>query len=69
LKITLKGLVLALKNLGAWLATYTVTGIKGDYQQFLFSLLIFALITIPSDLYLMNHWNNEEKPPEENTPE
>jgi hypothetical protein len=59
--ITVKGLILALKNIGAWLASYTVVGIKADPAQFCFSLLIFVLVTTPADLYLLNHWSGEEE--------
>ena len=54
-KITTLGVILALKNLGVYLAAHTVSGIKQDPYQFAFSLGIYALMSIPSDLYLMNH--------------
>lgn len=50
-----------MKNVGAWLASYTFAGIQTDPNQFLFSLLVFMLVTTPADLYLLNHWTGEEK--------
>lgn len=55
IKITLEGVIITLKNIGVWLASYTISGIKSDPQSFIFALLIYALITVPSDLYALNH--------------
>jgi len=55
MKITSLGIILALKNLGTWLATMSFTNIRDDPELFLWLFLIYALINIPSDLYLMNH--------------
>jgi len=61
MKITNRGIVLALKNLGAYLGSYTASGIKADPYQFMYGLIIFCLVTIPSDLFLLNHWSNSDK--------
>ena len=55
MKITTLGVILALKNLGTWLATLSFTNIREDPALFFWLLLIYACINIPSDLYLMNH--------------
>jgi len=58
-KVNERGLILALKNLGVWLASWTASGIRADPWQFLLALAIYSLVSVPSDLYLMNRW---EKP-------
>ncbi len=55
MKITRLGIILALKNLGTWLATMSFTNIREDPDLFLWVFLIYALINVPSDLFLMNH--------------
>lgn len=55
MKITTLGVILALKNLGTWLATLSFTNIREDPALFFWLLLLYALINVPSDLYLMNH--------------
>ena len=55
LKITGLGVVLALKNLGTWLATMSFTNVREDPWTFAWLFLIYALINVPSDLFLMNH--------------
>lgn len=54
MKITTLGLITAIKNVGAFLATYVIADIKADPQQFIFSLIVFLLITTPGDIYLLN---------------
>jgi len=54
-KITTLGIILALKNMGTWLATLSLTNIRDDPVLFFWLFLIYACINIPSDLYLMNH--------------
>ena len=61
LKLKIKGLILALKDLGAYLATWTASGVKADPYQFCWSLFVFMLINIPADLYLLNHWTETKK--------
>jgi len=61
MKITKLGIIVALKNIGSFLTSYTFLGIKADPYQFLYALLIFALISIPSDLFLLNHLTTKEK--------
>lgn len=55
IKVTGAGIILTLKNIGVWLASYTVAGIQSEPQTFLYAFLIYALVTIPSDLYMLNH--------------
>ena len=55
MKITTLGIILALKNLGTWLATMSFTNIREDPALFLWLFLVYVLINVPSDLYLMNH--------------
>jgi len=55
MKVTTLGIILALKNLGTWLATMSFTNIRDDPALFLWLFLIYALINVPSDLFLMNH--------------
>lgn len=54
-EITTLGVVLALKNLGTWLATMRFTDVGDDPAKFTWLLLIYVLINVPSDLLLMNH--------------
>jgi hypothetical protein len=61
MKVTTKGIILALKNIGAFLASYTAAGIKTDPYQFGLSLGIFILVTTPADLFLLNHWSEPKK--------
>jgi len=66
MKITTLGIIQALKNLGLWLGTYTFLGIQADFQKFLFALLIYGCVSVPSDLYLLNkaHEDAKKKPSE-----
>jgi hypothetical protein len=61
-KVTIRGVVLTLKNIGAFLASYQLAGIRADPTSFLFQMVIYACINIPSDLLLMNHWSTDPKP-------
>lgn len=61
LKITGLGLVLALKNLGTWLATMSFTNVKDDPALFAWLLFIYVLINVPSDLFLMNHATKDKE--------
>ena len=55
MKITTLGIILATKNLGTWLATMSFTNIRDDPTLFAWLFLIYVLINVPSDLFLMNH--------------
>ena len=55
MKVTTLGIVLAAKNLGTWLATMSFTNIRDDPVLFGWMFLIYALINVPTDLFLMNH--------------
>lgn len=61
MKITTYGVVLALKNLGTMLASYTVAGIEAEPKVFMFALIVYAFISIPTDLLLMNHLSEKAK--------
>lgn len=54
MKVTGLGVIQALKNIGLFLATYTFAGIQAEPEQFLFAFLIYALVSIPADIYLLN---------------
>ena len=60
-KITVYGLVLTLKNLGIWLSQYTIAGINVDKPAFMYALLIYAFVSIPTDLLLLNHLSEQQK--------
>lgn len=53
-KITTLGIIMACKNIGLWLTSYSFLAVKADPLQFLFSFAIYTLISVPSDLYLLN---------------
>lgn len=55
MKITTLGLILAAKNLGTWLATMSFTNVREDPATFFWLFLIYILINVPTDLYLVNH--------------
>lgn len=61
LKVTLEGIILTLKNIGIWLASYSVSGIQAEPSNFIFAFLIYALVSIPSDLYALNHITTHAK--------
>lgn len=55
LKLTTTGVILALKNLGIWLASWSIAQVKADWTQFTYAFVVYALISIPTDLFLGNH--------------
>jgi len=59
MKVSTLGIILALKNMGTWLATMSFTNIREDPATFFFLFLVYALINIPTDLYLVNHASDE----------
>lgn len=59
MKVTKLGIILAAKNLGTWLATMAFTDVMGNPAKFMWLLAIYALINVPSDLFLMNHASTE----------
>lgn len=61
LNVTGLGVVLAMKNLGTWLATMSFTNVREDPAMFAWLLLIYVLINVPSDLFLMNHATKEKE--------
>lgn len=61
MKITTLGIIQTVKNVGLFLATYTIAGIKASPEQFFFAFLIYVLVSVPSDLYLLNKAHEKEK--------
>lgn len=63
MKVTILGVIQALKNLGMFFVAYQVADIKADPITFFYALGIYALVSIPSDLYLLNkvHEDAEKK--------
>lgn len=55
MKISVYGVVIALKNLGIWLGQYTVAGITADKPAFFYALLLYVCVSLPTDLLLLNH--------------
>jgi len=55
MKITKYGVIMAAKNIGVWIATFTISGIKAAPEEFILAFIIYALISVPSDLYMLNH--------------
>jgi len=56
-KITKFGVVMALKSLGTFmLATFpSYQAASVSWGEFVYQIGIFALISVPTDLYLLNH--------------
>jgi len=54
MKITVLGVIQALKNLGMFFVAYQVAEVKADPLTFFYALGIYALVSVPSDLYLLN---------------
>ena len=61
MKVTTLGVIQAVKNVGLFLATYTIAGIQANPEQFAFALLIYACVSIPSDLYMLNKAHEDAK--------
>ena len=55
MEVTTLGIILVLKKLGTWLATMSFTNVREDPALFLWLFLVYVLINVPSDLFLMNH--------------
>ena len=61
MKIAILGIIQALKNLGMFFAAYQLADIRADPVAFLFALGIYALVSVPSDLYLLNKAHEDAK--------
>ena len=68
MKISTLGVILAAKNLGTWLATVSFTSVREDPTAFLWLFMIYALINIPTDLFLANHISNKGREQAERDP-
>ena len=57
MKISIYGIIIALKNIGIYLGTtYPLwSSVQIDPYQFAWAFGIFLITTIPSDLYVLNH--------------
>jgi len=44
----------ARKNLGMFFMSYQIAEVKATPSVFLYALMIYALISVPTDLYLLN---------------
>lgn len=60
-KLTVYGVVFALKNLGIWLGQYTAAGISADKPAFMYALLIYLCVSLPTDILLLNHMSESMK--------
>lgn len=55
MKITKLGMITALKNIGlTFFMVYQVSDIQADPMAFLYAFFIYCIISIPSDIYLLN---------------
>jgi len=61
MKMTKLGVILAIKNLGMWCASWPIMQIEIEPERFLWGLLIFAMINIPTDLYIANHISSQRE--------
>jgi len=61
LKITVLGVIQALKNLGLFFMSYQIAEVKAAPGVFLYALVIYALISVPTDLYLLNKAHEDAK--------
>lgn len=61
MKVTTLGIITTLKDVGVYLASVSFMGIKADPYQFLYGLVVFCLINIPSSLFLWNHATTKAK--------
>lgn len=62
MKVTTLGVITAMKNLGFWLmSTWLLIDIQVNFMGFVYALLLYVLIVIPSDLYLLNHATESAK--------
>jgi len=62
LKVTTLGIIQAIKNIGVFLATFSIAGIEASPERFFFALLVYACVSVPSDLYLLNKAHESPKP-------
>ena len=61
MKITTLGLIQAVKNVGVFLSTFLIMDIQADPTKFIYAFIIYACISIPSDLYLLNKAHEDTK--------
>jgi hypothetical protein len=60
IKITVRGVILALKNIGTFVSTFTVSGIRRDPWEFVFLFITYMCINTPTDILLLSYWNNND---------
>lgn len=54
MQITALGIIQALKNIGLFLSTYVIADVQANPEKFIFAFVVYACISIPSDLFLIN---------------
>lgn len=54
MQITTLGIIQALKNIALFLGTWLIADIQTDPIRFIYAFIIYILLTVPSDLYLLN---------------
>lgn len=59
--LTVRGIVLALKNIGTFLSTFGISGIRRDPIEFFYLFFTYMLINTPTDLLLLSYWNHNDK--------
>ena len=62
MKITMLGVITALKNLGlTFLMAWSITDIQANPEAFIYAFIVYALVSVPSDLYLLNRAHEDGK--------
>jgi len=62
MKITKLGIITAMKNIGVFLGVnYSMSSVRANPEEFVFALIIYACVSIPSDLYLLNRAHESGK--------
>ncbi len=60
-RITTLGVILAVKNLAFWCASWSVMQIEIEPKRFLWGLLLYAMFNVPTDLYIANHLSRQRE--------
>ena len=61
MKITKIGIILAVKNLAFWCASWPIMQIEIEPNRFLWGLVLYAMFNVPSDLYIANHLSSQRE--------
>lgn len=55
MKVTTLGIITALKNFGFWLSTtWLLVDIQANLAMFIYAVIIYVLVIVPSDVYMLN---------------